>query len=94
MPRAVIEWLERCFPQHGSWLARTESAITRAHQVTGFDCGIACLLYADKCGRGESVEQINAQTNQHAITSYRNQLRAQLLAEQNGGGDGSGLRSE
>jgi hypothetical protein len=62
-------------------MARTESAITHAHQVSGFDCGVACLLYADKCGRGHSGEQINAQTNQHAITVFRHQLRAELLAD-------------
>lgn len=91
MPRCVIEWLERCFPQHGDWLARTESAITHAHQVSGFDCGVACLLYADKCGRGHSGEQINAQTNQHAITVFRNQLRTELLADRDSeGGDTSG----
>lgn len=78
VPRGVIEWLERVYPQHGDWLARTESAITQPQQVSGFDCGVACLLYADKCGRGHSGEEINAQTTQRAITLFRAELRAQL----------------
>ncbi|POM74902.1 Ubiquitin-1-specific protease, partial [Phytophthora palmivora] len=54
VPRAVIEWLDGCYPQQKGWLERTVSAITKKHQISGFDCGVACLLYADKCGRGLS----------------------------------------
>lgn len=78
VPPAVIQWLDTCYPQHKGWLARTVSAITTKQQFTGFDCGVACLLYADKCGRGQSGEEINDQIDQQAITSFRKQLQLQL----------------
>ncbi|KAG7401743.1 hypothetical protein PHYBOEH_011032 [Phytophthora boehmeriae] len=78
VPPAVIEWLDTCYPQHKGWLARTVSAITHKQQLTGFDCGVACLLYADKCGRGQSEEEINDKIDQQAITSFRKQLQLQL----------------
>ncbi|CAH0475532.1 unnamed protein product [Peronospora belbahrii] len=78
VPRTVIEWLDVCYPQHKGWLNRTVSAITNKQQVSGFDCGVACLMYADKCGRGQSVDEINKQIDQSAITSFRKQLQIQL----------------
>ncbi|KAE9021627.1 hypothetical protein PF011_g4858 [Phytophthora fragariae] len=78
VPRAVIEWLDVCYPQHKGWMQRTVSAITNKQQVSGFDCGVACLLYADKCGRGQTGEQINAQIDQEAITAFRKELPRQL----------------
>ncbi|ETL80853.1 hypothetical protein L917_18689 [Phytophthora nicotianae] len=78
VPRAVIEWLDVCYPQHKCWLERTVSAITNKQQVSGFDCGVACLLYADKCGRGQTGEEINKEVDQQAITSFRKQLQLQL----------------
>jgi len=81
VPQAVIEWLDVCYPQHKGWLQRTVSAITNKQQVSGFDCGVACLLYADKCGRGQSGEEINDQIDQQAITSFRKQLQHQLQDE-------------
>ncbi|TDH68470.1 hypothetical protein CCR75_001428 [Bremia lactucae] len=78
VPRAVIEWLNVCYPQHKCWLQRTMSAIENKQQVSGFDCGVACLLYADKCGRGQSGEEINDSIDQNAITSFRKQLRLQF----------------
>ncbi|CEG39697.1 ubiquitin-1-specific protease [Plasmopara halstedii] len=83
VPRAVIEWLDVCYPQDKCWLERTESAITNKQQVSGFDCGVACLLYADKCGRGQSIEEINDEIDQQAITSFRKQLQLQLGAQGN-----------
>ncbi|KAG6611775.1 ubiquitin-1-specific protease [Phytophthora cinnamomi] len=80
VPRAVTEWLDVCYPQHKCWMQRAVSAITSKQQVSGFDCGVACLLYADKCGRGHTGEEINAQIDQNAITSYRKQLQLQLQA--------------
>lgn len=80
VPRAVIEWLDVCYPQYTGWLERTVSAITNKQQVSGFDCGVACLLYADKCGRGQSGEEINKEIDQQAITSFRKQLQLQLCA--------------
>ncbi|GMF24001.1 unnamed protein product [Phytophthora lilii] len=81
VPRAVIEWLDVCYPQYRGWMDRTVSAITNKQQVSGFDCGVACLLYADKCGRGQSGEEINQQIDQQAITSFRKQLQLQLGAQ-------------
>ena len=50
---AVIEWLDMCCPlrEGSSWLSVGLSAITNQQQVTNFDCGVACLLYAEKCGQ-------------------------------------------
>ncbi|EGZ29735.1 ubiquitin-1-specific protease [Phytophthora sojae] len=78
VPRAVVEWLDVCYPQHKGWMQRAVSAITNKQQVSGFDCGVACLLYADKCGRGHTGEEINAQIDQKAITAFRKQLQLQL----------------
>lgn len=81
VPRAVIEWLDVCYPQHKCWLKRTVSAITHKQQISGYDCGVACLLYADKCGRGKSSEEINDEIDQQAITTFRKQLRLQFEAQ-------------
>jgi len=34
-----------------SWVTVGMSAITKQQQFTNFDCGVACLLYAEKCGQ-------------------------------------------
>ena len=49
----VIEWLDVCCPLSDgkSWLSVGYSAITKQQQFTNFDCGVACLLYAEKCGQ-------------------------------------------
>ena len=49
----MIEWLDMCCPlrEGSSWLSVGLSAITNQQQVTNFDCGVACLLYAEKCGQ-------------------------------------------
>ncbi|KAG1711407.1 hypothetical protein DVH05_008659 [Phytophthora capsici] len=86
VPRPVIEWLDVCYPKQKGWLQRTVSAITNKQQVSGFDCGVACLLYADKCGRGQSGEEINSKIDQQAITSFRKKLQLQLRALRNGFG--------
>lgn len=83
MPRSVVEWLETCYPQHKNWISKAVSAITKPQQVSGFDCGVACLLYADKCGQGQTRQQINEYTDQHAITSFRQTLQQQLRSMQN-----------
>ncbi|KAI9986296.1 hypothetical protein PInf_025234 [Phytophthora infestans] len=75
VPRAVIEWLDVCYPQHKCWLGHTVSAITNKQQISGFDCGVACLLYADLCGRGQTGEEINDKIDQKAITSFRKKLQ-------------------
>lgn len=55
VPRVIIDWLNHCFPlpQDQSWLSQGGSAITSQQQLTTYDCGVACLLYAEKCGQGE-----------------------------------------
>ena len=55
VPREVIQWLDMCcpIPNGISWLTKANSAITHQQQFTSFDCGVACLLYAEKCGQGQ-----------------------------------------
>jgi hypothetical protein len=52
LPHAVLLWLDHCCPVSCGWLSLAKSAIKLRHQLTGFDCGVACLLYAEKCGQG------------------------------------------
>lgn len=79
IPRSIIEWLDTCFPSPtSSWFRKTVSAITQRHQYSGFDCGVACLLYAAKCGQGQVREDINELTDQMAITSFRKELQMHL----------------
>ncbi len=53
--KELINWLNECYPLSGinteGWISCTCSAITNQHQTTGFDCGVATLLYAEKCGQ-------------------------------------------
>jgi hypothetical protein len=76
VPRHLIEWLDAVCPleTEGGWKERSLSAITRQHQINGFDCGVACLLYAEKSAQGLEAETICEQTGQHEITSYRKLL--------------------
>lgn len=55
IPKIIVDWLDWCFPlpSGDSWLTTGISAITAPHQLTNYDCGVACLLYAEKCGQGE-----------------------------------------
>ncbi len=46
-------FVQHCYPVEGGWLSLAKSAIKLRHQLTGFDCGVACLLYAEKCGQGQ-----------------------------------------
>jgi hypothetical protein len=77
VPRDVVRWLDTCAPllTGKSWLTVSTSAITNQHQHTSFDCGVACLLYAEKCGLGYSKEVIDQGTTQDDITSYRKDLQ-------------------
>jgi hypothetical protein len=78
VPREVIRWLDTCSPIDGgktSWLAHTLSAITTQQQFTSFDCGVACLLYAEKCGQGQTKEDIDNGTSQQDITAFRKNLQ-------------------
>jgi len=77
VPRDLVRWLDTCCPlaDNKSWLAVTSSAITKQHQFTSFDCGVACLLYAEKCGLGQDKKDINDETSQEHITEYRKVLQ-------------------
>lgn len=92
MPRHLIEWLDVVCPlaTEGGWRARTVSAITSQQQGNGFDCGVACLLYAEKCGQRQEREDIGLHTDQQAITWYRQLLQEYFhtLASAPGGPDG------
>lgn len=57
------------------WASRAYSAITRQQQTTGFDCGVAALLYAEKCGQGHMREDVDAWTTQGDMTEYRRALQ-------------------
>ena len=58
----------------------TVAAITQQQQDNGFDCGVACLLYAEKCLQGYEKEDIMATTHQHEITEYRRILSCYLAS--------------
>lgn len=77
VPRDVVRWLDLCYPlQTGqSWIKVSTSAITNQQQCNSFDCGVACLLYAEKCGLGQTKEIINTCTTQEDITLYRRDLQ-------------------
>ena len=57
-----------------TWGELAQSAIKKRHQLTGFDCGVACLLYAEKCGKGMDRQHIARSTSQRHITAYRQVL--------------------
>jgi hypothetical protein len=59
VPRDVVRWLDTCcpLPDKASWLSKALSAITSQQQFTSFDCGVACLLYAEKCGQNQVIFQ-------------------------------------
>ena len=73
VPRCVIQWLDTCSPldNGNSWGSVGMSAITNQQQYTPFDCGVACLLYAEKCGQGHASTEINEGTTQGNISEYR-----------------------
>ena len=77
IPRGVVKWLNLCYPlpKKKSWQALGISAITYQQQFTTFDCGVACLLYAEKAGLGHTREEINSQTSQEDITEYRQTIK-------------------
>ncbi|CAM9131639.1 unnamed protein product [Pylaiella littoralis] len=62
-------------PPNEGWASRAYSAITRQQQTTGFDCGVAALLYAEKCGQGQMREDVDAWTTQGDMTAYRRALQ-------------------
>jgi hypothetical protein len=73
VPRPLVQWLDTVCPlaTDGGWKVRSLSAVTRQHQVNGFDCGVACLLYAEKSAQNFEAETICNCTEQTDITAYR-----------------------
>lgn len=55
IPATLIKWLDSRWPMANkeSWLAVGTSVITTQQQYTTYDCGVACLLYAEKCAIGQ-----------------------------------------
>lgn len=85
VPRQIIDFLDFMFPlqsAQASWGSTGVTVVTYPHQRNQFDCGVACLLYSEKCGWGFSKEQINNETNQLEITVYRRLLQ-EFVARQN-----------
>lgn len=79
VPRSIIEWLNTSYSHLSTnWLANTVSVITHPQQVSGYDCGVACLLYALKCAQGQTCQEINGGTDQNAITHFRQELQRQF----------------
>lgn len=76
LPRAVIAWLDQVAPlaDGTGWLSHAMSAITEQQQFTGFDCGVACLLYAEKAAQQQAWQDIRAFTNQAEISQFRETL--------------------
>jgi len=77
LPQGVVQWLDKCCPispKGTSWLSASVSVITKQQQLNGVDCGVACLLYAEKAGQGVSIDDI-AVLSQEEITSYRKILQ-------------------
>ncbi len=62
-----------------SWTQASVSAVTAQHQLTSFDCGVACLLYAEKLASGQNRKDVDRWTDQSEITRYRS-LLGQTLA--------------
>jgi hypothetical protein len=71
IPRQVIEWLDIwcTLPSGESWITLGKSVVTRQQQFTPYDCGVACLLYAEKCAqgmvRGQHIEILNVNMSSH-----------------------------
>jgi hypothetical protein len=77
IPKDVFQWLDAMSPLSfgDSWATRSCSAITQQQQTTGFDCGVASLLYAEKCGQDQMREDIDLWTTQEDMTQYRRTLQ-------------------
>ena len=87
IPQEVLAWLDACWPcadderlfdKSTTWRNLSRSAITIQHQLTGFDCGVACLLYAEMCGQGLLRQDVERSTDQAGITAFRALLRRSL----------------
>ncbi len=95
VPLFLLQWLDWTCPlaTADGWRGRTVAAITQQQQDNGFDCGVACLLYAEKCLQGYEKEDIMASTHQHEITEYRRILSCYLASLKAQSAGGSARRS-
>jgi hypothetical protein len=82
VPSDLIAWLDTACPlqAEGGWFERTFSAITRQQQETGFDCGVACLLYAELVARGLARQDIELDIDQEDFTNHRRLISDVLAA--------------
>ena len=71
VPRPLVAWLDAAHPIAGGWQDVASSAIEAQQQQTGFDCGVACLLYAEKCAQGQQPADVGHWTDQEEITKFR-----------------------
>jgi len=71
VPRPLVAWLDSAHPIPGGWQDVASSAIEAQQQQTGFDCGVACLLYAEKCAQGQQPADVGKWTDQEEITEFR-----------------------
>jgi hypothetical protein len=73
LPAAILTYLDRMLPLEGGarWKSCAISAITQQHQFTGFDCGVACLLYLEKIAQGFARQDIRQWTDQSEISEFR-----------------------
>jgi hypothetical protein len=67
-----VQWLDTVCPLSvpGGWRSRTRSAIREQQQGNGFDCGVACLLYAEKCGQVCACAQVNILSQHYMMQGY------------------------
>ena len=72
----MIAWLDEVasLDDGTGWQSHAISAITEQQQFTGFDCGVACLLYAEKAAQQQAWQDIRAFTDQAEITRFRETL--------------------
>ncbi|KAA0172696.1 hypothetical protein FNF27_05796 [Cafeteria roenbergensis] len=75
VPPGLVTWLDAVCPVAGGWQSRSLPAIPHRHQHTGFDCGVACLLYAEKAAQGMQRHDIAAGTDQREISRFRDVMR-------------------
>ncbi len=89
--KELINWLNECYPLSGidaeGWTSCSCSAITSQQQTTGFDCGVATLLYAEKCGQVHSSVVVlssfthdKAEADIYFFVSVQGQMREDIDA--------------
>jgi len=62
------------------WKSCSSSVLTTAKQQNSFDCGVACLLYAECCAMGLTTSAMQNEIGQTEITHYRSLLEKYIKA--------------